>query len=115
MSFHDAPIVQKLYDFYRDLYLAVEKMPKKDKYTLGEKTQKTTLDLLELLIGAGYVNKDLKTVTLERASVKLDVLKTLLRLAHELKATDTKKYLVLEEHLQEIGRMLGGWLRSTKM
>ena len=69
---HDAPIVQKIYDFYRDLYLAVEKMPKKDKYALGEKTQKLTL------------------------------------------ATDTKKYLHLEEQLQEIGRMLGGWLRSLK-
>jgi len=58
MSFrNDIPILKKVYDFYRELYLTVEKMPKKDKYTLGEKTQRATLELLELLIEAGYQDK----------------------------------------------------------
>ena len=109
---NEAPIVQKTYDFYRELYLSVEKMPKKDKYTLGEKSQKTTLDFLELLISASYSKS--KLLILEKASAKLEVLKILIRLANEIKATDTKKYLHLEEILQEIGKMLGGWIRSTK-
>ena len=111
---NEIPILQKVYDFYRELYLVVEKMPKKDKYTLGEKMQKTTLDLMELLIKAGYVEKIKKSPALDQAAVKLDLLKTLVRLAQDLKAISSNKYLLLEEKLQEVGRMLGGWIKSLK-
>jgi len=110
----DAPIIQKLYDFYRILYLAVGKMPKRDKYTLGEKLLRTNLDLLEFLIGASYFPRQEKINLLNQASIKLDLLKILLRLADELKSIPTKKYLILEEYLQETGKMLGGWIRSLK-
>lgn len=111
---NDAPIIQKIYDLYHELYLAVGKMPKKDKYTLGEKMQKITLDLFELLISASYSERTQKSVYLYKASIKLDLLKIITRLAHEIKALDNKKYLLLEEKLQEIGKMLGGWIRSIK-
>jgi len=89
-------------------------MPKKDKYTLSEKLQKTTLDLMELLIGASYSDKENKTKYLAKANIKLDLLKLLIRLMNDIKALPTSKYLRLEEILQEVGRMLGGWIRSTK-
>lgn len=81
---------------------------------MGEKTQKTTLDLMELLIEASYTEKGKKIFALDQAAVKLDLLKILIRLAQDLKAIPTNKYLLLEEKLQEVGRMLGGWIRSTK-
>ena len=111
---NEIPIIQKTYDFYRELYLVVEKMPKKDKYSLGERLQKTTLDLLELIITASFLERVTKSAYLEKSSIKLDLLKILIRLTHEIKAIDNKKYLLLEEKLQEIGKMLGGWIRSIK-
>ncbi len=89
-------------------------MPKKDKYTLGEKTQRATLDLFELLIEAGYQEKFKKGAILDRSAVKLDLIKMLTRLTQDLKVIPTSKYLSLEEKLQEIGRMLGGWIKSLK-
>lgn len=111
---NETPILQKVYDFYRELYLTIEKWPKKDKYTLGEKAEKTTLDLMELLIAANYTQREKKIASLDQAAVKLDLLKTLIRLAENIKAISTKKYLLLEEKLQETGRMLGGWIKSLK-
>jgi len=111
---NEIPIIQKVYDFYCELYLAAEKMPKKDKYTLGEKLSRTTLDLMELLIMAGYADKEAKNIFLGKANAKLELLKILIRLAEEIKAINTKKYLLLQEKLQETGRMLGGWLRSLR-
>jgi len=35
-------------------------------------------------------------------------------LGQDLKAVPASKYLSLEEKLQEIGRMLGGWIKSLK-
>lgn len=89
-------------------------MPKKDKYTIGEKAQKTALDLVEFLIAAGYCDKFQKSKQLELAAIKLDLLKILLRLANELKAIPATRCLLLQERLQEIGRMLGGWIKSVK-
>ncbi len=89
-------------------------MPKKDKYSIGLKIDKSILDLLELIIQAGITRGEEKIVTLSQASIKLDLLKLLVRLTYDIKAIDRKKYLRIEERLQEIGKMIGGWLRSIK-
>lgn len=47
-----------------------------------------------------------------KASTKLDVLKFFLQLSWEIKALDNKKYSVLSQKLNEIGKMLGGWQRQ---
>jgi hypothetical protein len=38
----------------------------------------------------------------------------LIRLAYETNALQDKHYLSLQQQLQEIGKMLGGWIRYTK-
>jgi len=55
-----------------------------------------------------------KTLALQRISIKLDLLKVLLRLSKDSQAINNKRYLELELILQEIGKMLGGWIRSSK-
>lgn len=55
-----------------------------------------------------------KLETLQAMSVKVDLLKVLLRLAKDTQAISHGKYLTLQEMLQEIGKMLGGWIRTTK-
>ena len=113
-NFHSPPIVQKVYDFYKELRMVIEKMEKKDKYTLGEKMEKTTLDFLELLIEASLSPKDWKIDPLSKSAVKLDFLKILIRLGQESKTIPTQKYLSLEGKLIETGKMLGGWIKSVK-
>ncbi len=81
---------------------------------MGKKIEDTILDLLESISYASY-SQIKKTNYLSEASGKIDFLKILFRLCFELKIIDYKKYLVLEEKLQEIGRMTGGWLRSSKI
>jgi len=52
--------------------------------------------------------------TLKEASLKLNVLRVFVRLLKDIKAIDSKKYVTLETMVDEIGRMLGGWIRSSK-
>ena len=70
--------------------------------------------MIELLIGAESAKKDWKSPLVEKASAKLSLLKILIRLSADLKIIDRAKYIKLQEQLQEIGRMLGGWLKSLK-
>lgn len=53
-----------------------------------------------------------KRAVLEIASPLLDTIKILIRLAHDMALFDERLYLQMEGEMQEIGRMLGGWIKS---
>ena len=108
----DIPIFTKLYEFYKNLNQAVATFPKTKRYTLGQKLDNITLEIFELLFS--IPSTDNKITTLQKISIKLDLLKILLRLAKDGQATSNKTYLELQSVLQEIGKMLGGWIRSAK-
>lgn len=55
-----------------------------------------------------------KLPILRAVSVKLNLLRVFFRLAKDGKVIDLKKYMALEETVDEIGRMLCGWMRSAK-
>jgi hypothetical protein len=71
------------------------------------------LGLIEDIITASQLSKSEKVPTLQNASIKLDVLKVLIRCCKDLKIIDNKNYLLLESKLQEIGKMLGGWIKAS--
>ncbi|KKP80533.1 MAG: hypothetical protein UR81_C0024G0003 [Candidatus Levybacteria bacterium GW2011_GWB1_35_5] len=79
---------------------------------MGQKLDNITLDILELLFSVP-ISSD-KVEVLEKISIKLDLVKVLLRLGKDSQAIENNNYLKLESTLSEIGRMLGGWIRSTK-
>lgn len=54
-----------------------------------------------------------KVVELQKGSLSLDMLKFFLHVAWESNALDNKKYVHLSEQLEEIGKMLGGWLKQA--
>ncbi len=112
MTNNEIPIIVKLSELYKSYYQYLELFPKKDKHSIGIKCEGYIIATLELLLEAGNVPKEQKLALLKKANVKFDALKFFLRTARELKILDNKKYLVLQTHIQEIGRMLGGWLRS---
>jgi len=67
-----------------------------------------------LLFIASYLSKQEKLPYLQKASGKLDLLKFFLQIAWEIKAMDNKKYIIVSEHLGEIGKMLGGWSKGLQ-
>ena len=88
--------------------------PRKDKYCLGQKCENLILEILELIVSAIQAYKATKLKFLDTASNKLNTLKFIIRLSKDVKALDSKKYEILQEKLNEIGRMLGGWIKSLK-
>ena len=111
---NDVPIIQKVYNFYRLFYDQIDHFPKKSREVLIKKIEQIILELLELFFLASYSSKDNKLQLLNRANTKVDFLKTLIRLLYDLKIINQIKYIELEKQLQEIGKMLGGWLKFLK-
>jgi len=110
----DIPIFKKSYDLYKDFYTLRLSVPKQDRYTLWQKCESLLIEVLEGILFASQQSKLDKLPTLEKTSVKLNFLRVCVRLMKDIKAIDAKKYVIIEANLDEIGRMLGGWIKSTK-
>lgn len=110
--FAEIPLVSRLADCYRLLHLVVKTFPKLDRHSLGQILLQKTLGLIETIILASRLRGPTKREVLLRAATQLDLVKLLIRLACESGACQDKDYIALEAELFEIGKMLGGWLRS---
>lgn len=90
------------------------KFPKPQRYTLGETCSKYLLSTLELLLGAATTSAPAeKSVRLKDASAKVDTAKLLVRLCKDCKCITNVQYLKVESKLVDVGKMLGGWIKSV--
>jgi len=116
MDDFDIPIFKQTYDLYKTFYSYRNLIPKQDRYAIYERCELVILDVLEGILTASKLPKvgSEKISVLERASIKLNFLRVFVRLMKETKAIDAKKYLAIQIIIDEIGRQIGGWIRSTK-
>ncbi|MBI3952686.1 MAG: four helix bundle protein [Candidatus Doudnabacteria bacterium] len=88
------------------------RIPRLIRYSLGEKITNLFIELTELILIAGYSEKEQKSIILKKASIKLDLLKYFLQTAIELKTVDDKTLSELTVVIGEVGRQLGGWQKQ---
>lgn len=110
----ELPVIEHMLKAYKNWYVIRDNLPKKSRYTLGDKIDSRFLQVLELLQVASYQSPADKLPTLTRAVSAMDLLKFLLRICWEIGALDDKKYLSLSEDLQEVARQIGGWKRGIE-
>lgn len=108
----EIPIFKKAYELYRTIHGLRGGVPKQDRFTLWHRMEDTVLACMEDLYSASQ-RRGGKREPLEQASIKLNLLRVFLRLAKDTKVLDVKKYVGLQQAVDEIGRMLGGWLKSA--
>ena len=99
---------------YSEWFKLFSDFPKVYRFTLGAKIDKYFLEFLESIFTAFYLPPTQKIVRLTTSISKLDGVKFFLQLAWENKCLSHKKYAILSEQLQEVGRMLGGWKRGLE-
>jgi len=103
--------MHKICEFYKKVYLFSQKIPKRDRFGIYLKAENICLEIMTLTITAAFEIKINKFPILHSARIKIEVLKRLFRIAHELKIIEDKKYLELELDLQEISKMTNGWIK----
>ena len=101
-----------IFDQYYDLLLwymqHIEKYPRSYKFTLGDELKKNLLKALENLTECRYSRKG-KSLLLKEINIKLENVRILTRLSHDLKVLNTKSYVYAIKQLEEIGKKVGGW------
>jgi hypothetical protein len=108
------PIIKKTYDLYKQLHIIRNKIPKQDRYSVYLKTEEYLLKVFECILNASQLGKSEKIPSLREASSNLNLLKFFVRLIKDVKTIDNKNYILIEAQINEIGCMLGDWIKSTQ-
>ena len=105
-------IEQKIRDMMQYGHIALRQFPKAEKHVLGAEIRASMLTLLRLVITAA--KRYHKKTTLTDLDVELAVLQSQVRLAQQLAYLSINKYQHWTGLNLEIGRLIGGWLRSER-
>ena len=107
----DISIIHKVKDFYKDFYRLGDKISKRDKFSIYLKTELIIIELLHNLIDTAFKQREYKKSILENQRVNVEILKQLIRLMNELDIIESNPYIYLESKLQEISKMITGWIK----
>ena len=85
------------------------KLPRHIRFTFVNRIDNLALDVVEDLVEARY-SRDRRAV-LARANLRLEKLRVLLRLRHALGYFPHARYEHAMRCVNDVGKMVGGWLR----
>jgi len=104
-------IYQKHYDFMLYSFPIIGRFPKEQRFVLGQQIENSMLEIGQMIVHANKLRQ--KKGKLYEIDIALEKLRFLIRLAKDLKMMSISKYGHHCERLDEIGRLLGGWLKRA--
>ncbi len=105
------PVVEKHYKLILWMLPKMANFPRDQRFLLADRIEKILLDILEMLIEANYSKQ--KKEILIRVNLKLDSLRFMMRIAKDMKYVNLNNYDFFCQSGIEIGKMVGGWLKSA--
>ncbi len=105
-------IITKTYDLILWSCQHTARFPRSHRFVLGERIERNLYDVLEMLIEAKFSKERLEM--LKKVNLRLEILRHQIRLAKDLQCLRQNSYLHAAKAIDEIGRMLGGWLKAPK-
>ncbi|MBK8871736.1 MAG: four helix bundle protein [Elusimicrobia bacterium] len=108
------PIVERMYEVNKWLLQKVGKFPRDQRLLLGQRLMQKSLDIQEALVAAALKGKgEEKSRILADISLALEQVRYLLRLARDSRCLNQDSWFFCVKNLMEIGKMLGGWMKSV--
>ncbi len=123
MGMHDeAKLDRKFTEFARQMNLYLNHFPKHEKYGLALEIRRAAYETYGFIVEAQ--KRYHKKTTLTNLDIRHEQLRMLIRLAHSLgyfgyrigqqadhpEETGEHRYLALSRMVDELGRMIGGWI-----
>ena len=128
MGIHDeAKLDQKFIEFAKLMTIYLNHFPKHEKYGLALQIRQAAYDMYSFIVEAQ--KRYHKKTALTNLDVKHEQLRMMVRLAHSLgyfefkegvkieksaTATSTHRYLALSRLVDELGKMIGGWIVADR-
>ena len=93
----------------------LKKFPKSERFDLCTDIKQSLYKIL-ILVMYSWKEKDInqRYKNLKDADIEIYVLKTLTRLSYMDKYITEQNYMTWNNHLSEIGKMIGGWMKTCQ-
>ena len=109
---HQLTIFTKTYDFTIWMFNHTEKFPKSSRFTIAARIENRLLDFMEAITEANRLHNKLNKLT--EADKILEYTKILVRISKDKKFINISSYEYAARALNEIGSLLGGWIKRQK-
>ncbi|TEB06385.1 diversity-generating retroelement protein Avd [Pelotomaculum propionicicum] len=108
-------VYQKYVDLINYSYNLLQKFPKAEKYAMVAHLKDSMFTALKVILQANkvYNNQASRIERLNSLDAEVQLQKVLVRLAHQNRYISNSNYMEWSRRLDEIGRLLGGWIRQT--
>ncbi|MDX9993065.1 MAG: diversity-generating retroelement protein Avd [Anaerolineales bacterium] len=110
MTQAQSPIFSKTYDFLLWVLNHTDSFPKIERFRLGKRLEDSVFAFHECILESTRPQK--ARALLAQADLELDKMRFYVRLSHARKLLDARQYEYAVDSMMEIGRLLGGWLKS---
>lgn len=104
-------LYQKQYDLILYAFPIINRFPKAQRFVLGQQIQNCLLGIARLIVQANKQRGN-RLPILAQVDIEIEQLRLLIRLAKDLRLLSVPQYGALAERSNEIGRLLGGWIKS---
>jgi len=111
LATQDFKLLQKVQDMMEYGYPMLNQFPKAEKFSLAQDIRRCMNEILELTITED--KKYTKKTTLENLDIENTKLRIYLRVSFQLRYISKHTYAVWEEKVVEIGKMIGGLIKSV--
>ena len=105
-------IVKKSYDFSKWLLNHTGKFPKSYRFSVAVRIENAVLEFTELVAVANM--RTSKRSMLHEADEILTRLRLLVRMSFDMKFINMNSYEYASCQIAELGKMLGGWIKSVE-
>ena len=113
MSENNFLMYEKTQDMIAYGLIALQQFPRVEKFVLAAQIRQQMYDVLRLIV---EVNKrHHRKTALTELDIAHEVLRHLVDMSYRhMQYIDRHKYLLWREKIDEVGRLLGGWIRSQQ-
>jgi hypothetical protein len=109
----ESPLFTRTYDLLLWLIPQVQKFPRAHRFGLAERIQALALDFQDAITAAGKSGGIARRDNLLRADITLEKLRLWLRLARDLRLISIAQYEHASRITNEVGRLLGAWIKNN--
>ncbi|MBN1138410.1 MAG: diversity-generating retroelement protein Avd [Anaerolineae bacterium] len=106
-------IFTRTYDLISWLIPRTAAFPRQQRFVVTKRLQDAALDFQERIIEANRQRGGGRLERLRQADAALDKVRLYLRLARRWEWLSEGQYLHVSQMVQEIGGLLGGWIKQT--
>jgi hypothetical protein len=111
LSLQKLKILAKMEELDAYSHQVVIQFPKYEKHVLAAEIRETLSQVIKLSVRTA--KRYYKKTTLQDLDIEVEYLRSLVRKCHRLKYINTKRYNIWSAHIDEVGRMVGGWINKS--